>query len=263
MNVPIPIMFLGLVFVNVIGLWFANYFRLLIFLDTVATAVVGMYFGTSQPWGIFSGVMAGAVVGFLTNLFTGWKYPAYLKFLHVNVLCGIIWGLLPILCPLPSVSGPEAAILLYILGFGAMVGLVSAIAAVPVRIFCTKFQSDHLLDQISQSIWDNSPDKHWVGFFKILSAEYLLSHCLDKILAMTLAVIYVLQTHSATETAVPLTAIYRNLMDLLAAYYFVALAIAVKSLGATPKMDSLFLLLGPLGFFSVLMAAPEILMIIS
>lgn len=263
MSVPIWIMFLGLAVVNVIGLWFANYFRLLIFLDTVATAVAGIYFGVIQPWGTLSGVWAGITVGVATNLITGWKYRAYLKFLHVNALCGVVWGLIPMFWVLPPPSGPETTIVLYILGVGAVVGVVSAVAAVPVRIFIVKFQSNHLLDQVSDSIWKNTSHSGPGRFFRILSVEYLLSHYLDKVLSTTLAVIYVLGTLPTTGSVVSLAPRYRNLLELLAAYYFVALAIAVRSLGAKLDPDALISLLGPLGFFAVLMAAPLALRLIT
>lgn len=262
MTTPIPIMILGLALVNVVGLWFANYFRLLIFLDTVATAVAAVYFGVHQPWGPLSGAVAGALVGLATNLVTGWKYPVYIRFAHVNVLCGIAWGLLPILSPMPSADAQDTTILLYILQSGVVIGLISALAAVPVRIFVTRFHSDHLLDQVSGAIWADTSHSRSARFFKILSVEYLLSHGLERVLATTLAVIYVLETSPAPEFMVSVEGIYRNLVELLAAYYFVALAIAVRSLGATLK-DPLLLLLGPLGFFSVFLAAPGVLRLVS
>jgi hypothetical protein len=262
MTTPIPIMILGLALINVVGLWFANYFRLLIFLDTLATAVAGVYFGVHQPWGAASGVIAGALVGLATNLVTGWKYPVYLRFAHVNVLCGIAWGLLPIVNPLPPSSATETAVLIYILQSGLIVGLISALAAVPVRIFVTKFHSDHLLDQVSGAIWADQSRDRGSRFLKILTVEYLLSHGLERVLATTLAVIYVFPSDPAPISAVPVETIFRSLMELLAAYYFVALAVAVQSLGATLK-DPLLLLLGPLGFFSVFMAAPGVLRLVS
>jgi hypothetical protein len=164
--------------------------------------------------------------------------------------------------PLPTLQDTQTAMVIYILQSGIVIGLISAVAAVPVRIFVTKFHSDHLLDQVSGPIWHDTSRGPTVRFMKILSVEYLLSHGLERALATTLAVVYVLPVSTAVDFDVPVESIYRNLVELLAAYYFVALAVAVQSLGATLK-DPLLLLLGPLGFFAVFMAAPGVLRLVS
>jgi hypothetical protein len=249
---------LGLVLVNILGLTFTNYFRFLIFLDTLGTAGAGMYFG--QTNGVLWGALAGGGVGAATNLIIMQKLPAYRKFVHVNILCGVAWGMIAGLLPVPSLGTPEAQVLIYILGAGFVVGFASALLAVPVRIW-SNFNSNHLLDDVSRPIWRDDSKSKGKRALSVFTTETLLSHFPDKILSTTAAVMCLLAIAAASSTN-NMTVMYRELLDLLGAYYFLALAYVVKSLGVQIK-EPLLLLLGPLGLFSVLMAVPVVLRLIS
>ncbi|MCI0416465.1 hypothetical protein L0222_27145 [bacterium] len=165
---------------------------------------------------------------------------------------------------MPALGISADAIMLYIFLVGAGVGLFSGILAVPIRIYL-KFDSTHIIDKISQKIW-NAPG---VGMPRrighILICEYLLSHCLDKTLSTMLAVacVVILSTTAAEHASV--VSMYRDLVELLTAYYFIALAYAVKSLKIElpPNELRLLVLLGPLGFFSVLLIIPTLLRLIA
>jgi hypothetical protein len=256
---------LGLVLINLLALTFALYFELLIFLDTVATAVAGLIFGWWE----------GALVGGLTNLMIGLKYPVYLRFIHVNMLSGVAWGLIAHFFPRPHPDDNEGVIVLYILAVGASVGFVSALLAVPVRILCG-FHTNHLLDQVGESIRTRlSSDESggarkcspWTLGMIIGSVEYVLSHFLDKTIGTTVAVFCLLgimsSTASGSSQGYELSATYHSLIELLTGYYYVALAVVFKTLrsklGVKLQFDEVVLLLGPLGFFGLLLAFPVIL----
>ena len=103
----------------------------------IATAIAGMAMG---PW-------AGAFVGILINLIAGAKFDVYLKFTHVNALCGVLWGVIPMLMPIESAAISKSSIVVYILCVGASVGLIFAILAVPIRMLLG-FKTSHILDQV-------------------------------------------------------------------------------------------------------------------
>jgi len=60
-------------------------------------------------------------------------------------------------------------------------------------------------------------------------------------------------------TGLDLKATYHDLVELLGAYYYVALGFAIRTLKLQLTPDPVVALLGPLGFFGVLIAAPVLL----
>jgi hypothetical protein len=246
----------GLAAMNTIGLCFANGFGTLIFLDTLATAMAGL---ACRPFGVWS----GPIVGILSNLMIAWnvKYRSYLKFLHVNLLCGLAWALIAQRFPLQRITS-EQVLIWYILATGTVVGLLSTALSVPVRILLG-FNSAHPLDQVSGEIWRKSPGVS--SGFKIFWVEYLLSHWMDKTISTTVGVLYILELfrHGANPRAAPngmdLGSIYHDMIELLAACYYVAMFYSIKWFGVRFSPDDAVALLGPLGFFGVLIAMPVVM----
>jgi hypothetical protein len=251
------IFIVALAVMNTVGLVFANYFGTLIFLDTLATAMAGL---ACRPFAVFSGL----IVGLLSNLMIAWnlKYRSYLKFIHVNIFCGLAWGLIAHCLPLKNVN-TEQDLIWYILVTGTGVALLSAVLSVPLRILLG-FKTDHALDQVSGEIWRKSPGV--TGAFKIFWVEYVLSHWVDKTISTTVGVVYVMvlfqqsaDPHTSATQNIYLSAIYHDMIELLAACYYVAMAYAIKSFKVTFSPDDAVALLGPLGFFGVLIAMPVLM----
>jgi hypothetical protein len=108
----------------------------------------------------------------------------------------------------------------------------------------------------------------------VFSSELLLSHLLDKVISTAVGTMVVLEviklTHVVTGDTPDPVPLYHDLMDFLAAYYYVALAIVVKTLhvdvvapaNAGPQ-GQIFVLLGPLGIFSMLLGFPVFLRIVN
>jgi hypothetical protein len=238
---------IALIVFNVIGLELANYFGTMVFFDTLGTAIAGLAFG---PW-------AGAGVGLATNLVIGLKlHRPYLEFLHVNVLCGVAWGLIAWRFPLAPSSEQEVG--LYIIATGCAIGILSALLSVPVRMFLG-FKTEHILDKVSKQFTGNVIQR----FVKIISTEFLLSHFLDKAISTTVGVMVVLEVIRPNPTLPTdvLRAAYHDLIEFFAALYYVIMGISIKSLGVKFEGDEVVALVGPLGFFSVLIAVPVLLMI--
>jgi hypothetical protein len=212
-----------------------------------------------RPFGIWS----GPIVGLLSNLMIAWNvnYRPYLKFLYVNLLCGFAWALIAWRFPLQGFTS-EQLLIWYILAAGAAVGLLSAVLSVPMRIGLG-FKSAHALDQVSGKIWNDAPG--WAAGFKILRVEYVLSHWMDKTISTTVGVVYVmgLFERNAQLRAIPLSldlgSMYHDMIELLAACYYVAMAYAIKSYKVKFSPDDAVALLGPLGFFGVLIALPVLM----
>lgn len=246
------IFFVGLPVLNLTGLWFANYFGTLVFLDTIATAMAGL---ACNQLGFF----AGAIVGVLSNLMIAWnaKFAAYRKFLHVNLLCGLAWAGIAYRYP-PGGFLTEPLILRYVLLVGVAVGIISAITSVPVRIYLG-FHTEHPLDQISGRIWSAEPGLR--GAMRIFATESLLSHLLDKTISTTVGLMYVLSLSGAAGA--DLSPTYHDIIELLAAGYYVAMGLAIKKYGVKFNQDETVALLGPLGFFGVLIALPVIVRSVS
>jgi hypothetical protein len=253
----------GLAVLNVVGLAFANYFGTLVFLDTLATAMAGL---SCFPFGVFS----GAIVGLATNLLISRQHRAYLKFLHVNAACGIAWTAIAKLLPLNQLKS-ENKIVLYTLGFGLLVGLLSAVLSVPVRLILG-FQTEHLLDQVSRDAWKQATGKDQIsrdtwrtaaglrGIARIFALECVLSHLLDKTISTTVGVMYLIGPSSAPATRSDIGLPYHDMIEFLAACYYVAMGYAIKSLKVKFKQDDeVFALLGPLGFFAVLIVLPVLM----
>jgi hypothetical protein len=237
---------IALIVFNIIGLELANYFGTMVFFDTLGTAVAGLAFG---PW-------AGAAVGLATNLVIGLKlHRPYINFLHVNVLCGVAWGLIASRFPLAPSSEQDVG--LYIIAAGCTVGVLSALLSVPVRMFLG-FHTEHILDKVSRQFEGNVVKR----FLKIISTEFLLSHFLDKAISTTVGVMVVLEVVQPTN-AIPtdVRAAYHDLIEFFAALYYVIMGVSIKSLGVKFEGDEVVALVGPLGFFSVLIAVPVLLVI--
>jgi hypothetical protein len=239
---------------NIGGLIAANFFETLVFLDTVGTAMAGLAYG---PW-------AGMTVGLLTNLAIsgpGTSYRPYFWFTHVNVLCGLLWGWFG--WYRPPAFGPETQTVLYILLVGLLSALVSTVSSVPVRIRLG-FNSNHMIDGICKEFQQNNT--RYVAQFKIFLSEFLLSHFLDKTISTTVGVMFVLEivgggiSHPTNSSEIRTT--YHDLIEFLAALYYIALGVGVKTLGAKMARNDIFTLLGPLGFFSVLIALPILMVLV-
>lgn len=238
---------------NVGGLIAANFFETLVFLDTVGTAMAGLAYGP----------VAGMIVGLITNLVISgsWtSYRPYVWFTHVNVLCGLLWGLAG--WYLPPAFRSETQIVLYILLVGFVSGLLSTITSVPVRMRLG-FKSNHIIDSICEEF--QASNTRWIGRIKIFVSEFLLSHFLDKTISTTVAVMFVLEIVQGgvdKPISAEIRSTYHDLIEFLAALYYVALGIGVKSLGAEMARNDILTLLGPLGFFSVLIALPILMIIV-
>jgi hypothetical protein len=253
------------VVLNLVAAKTAEFFGTMVFLDTVGTAIAAFVCGP----------VTGVCVGAVTNVATGrLLFAGYICFFYVNAFCGLAWGLL--FDNFDSKSS-DTKVILFVLTVGGIVGLISAILATPLRIFM-KFRTDHLLDKIGGPMITVQPDakiyQRIPGWLKVLSSELLLSHLLDKVISTAVGMMVVLEViklfhlvTSATPDPVPL---YHDLMDFLAAYYYVALAIVVKTLhvdvvapaNAGPQ-GQIFVLLGPLGIFSMLLGLPVLLRIVT
>ena len=235
---------IALIAFNVIGLELANYFSTMVFFDTLGTAIAGLAFGP----------LAGASVGLITNLAIGLKFhQPYLKFMHVNVLCGLAWGLIGHYFPLTTYD--EQWIGIYIIATGCILGVISTVFSAPVRM-ALGFETSHVLDKISRQFTGNPVAK----FLKIVSAEFLLSHFLDKAISTTVGVMVVITViqHNAGHAS-DIRTTYHDLIELFAAAYYVLMGFCVKSLGVRFETDEVVALVGPLGFFSVLIAVPVLL----
>ncbi len=239
---------------NVGGLVAANFFETLVFLDTVGTAMAGLAYGP----------IAGMALGLITNLVISGpstSYRPYIWFTHVNVLCGLLWGLAGWYMPLAF--WPETQTVLYILLVGLLAGLLSTITSVPVRMRLG-FNSNHIIDSICKDF--QAKNTRFVGSVKIFVSEFLLSHFLDKTISTTVGVMFVLEIVKAGINQPPLSAgirtTYHDLIEFLAALYYVALGIGVKTLRAQMARNDILTLLGPLGFFSVLIALPILMILV-
>jgi hypothetical protein len=238
---------------NVGGLFAANFFETLVFLDTVGTAMAGLAYGP----------FAGVIVGLITNLVIGGprtSYRPYIYFTHVNIVCGALWGFAG--WYLPPAFHSETQIVLYILLLGLVSGLLSTLTSVPVRMRLG-FKSNHIIDSICREFQQKNTRS--TANAKILISEFLLSHLLDKTISTTVGVMFVLeivQGNVDKPVSAEIRATYHDLIEFLAALYYVALGIGVKTLGATMARNDILTLLGPLGFFSVLIALPILMIII-
>ncbi|MGH6850329.1 MAG: hypothetical protein ACREDD_07770 [Methylocella sp.] len=245
-----------LVVLNFLGAKAAQYFGTMVFLDTVGTAIAGLQFGPLE----------GAVVGFVTNLATGkLLFPGYWRFFYVNVVCGLVWGFIG---KYFSPTSSDVQLSIFILVAGGVVGLISTVLSVPLRIW-SNFTTDHILDKVGREI-ENLNLNRWKKWVRIFIAELLLSHLLDRIIATTVGVLVVLEilimvkyAHNITD----LKPMYHNLVELLAGYYYVALGVVAKTIevrlvNPATAEDDIIVLLGPLGFFSVLLAAPFLLQLV-
>ena len=166
---------------NVGGLIAANFFETLVFLDTVGTAMAGLAYGP----------LAGMIVGLITNLVISGSttsYRRYIWFTHVNVVCGLLWGLVG--WYIPPAFHSETQIVLYILLLGLVSGLLSTVSSVPVRMQLG-FNSNHIIDNICKEFKEKNT--RWVGNTKIFVSEFLLSHFLDKTISTTVGVMFVLE----------------------------------------------------------------------
>ncbi|MGQ0445995.1 MAG: hypothetical protein ACT4O2_12935 [Beijerinckiaceae bacterium] len=110
-----------------------------------------------------------------------------------------------------------------------------------------------------------------MGWGKIVVSELLLSHLLDKLICTTVGIMVALELthlmetlrHQQPSSTVNIISVYRELIEFLAAYYYVALAIVVKTLhvdvvepATTGGQGQIIILLGPLGIFAVLQGFP-------
>lgn len=236
-----------LLLLNVTGLLAANFFGTMVFMDTVGTAMAGL------AYGIWAGIAVGLTTNLLVSLF--WEeYRSYLYFAPLNVGCGLVWGLAGQQWPISFQT--ESQIVIYILTLGAIVGLFSTIYSVFARVIL-KFESAHLFDNVIKHF--AAEDNQLFRFVKIFISEFLLSNFLDKTISTTVAVMFVLEiVQGANGASRPdnIRQTYHDLIELLAALYYVALGIAVKKLRVQMPTNSLVELLGPLGFFSVLIGLP-------
>jgi hypothetical protein len=252
------------VVLNFIAAKLAEYFGTMVFLDAAGTATAAF---TCGP-------VIGAIVGALTNLATGTLlYPRHLRFIYVNILCGILWGFLS---QRFLVTTSETGIILFILAAGCIVGVASSILSMPLRCYLD-FKTDHLLDKIDRHILGTITPVPTLAYVKIFLTELLLSHLLDKLICTMIGVMVALEITSLVELLqgnahdlpgfVPL---YHDLVEFFAAYYYVALAIVVKALhvdvaaapGVSTSQQQLFALLGPLGLFSMLLGFPILLRVV-
>jgi hypothetical protein len=247
---------ISLIVLNFGGLTLAHYFSTMVFLDTVGTAIAGVAFG---PW-------QGAVVGLLTNVVIGLLlFRPYLNFFYVNVLCGIVWGVIGQHFPVAPDS--DIKIIVYILAVGGCVGFVSALLSVPLRIIMN-FNSQHMLDQLGREFYQPSGAtgpltgaKRVIAVLKIFATEYLLGHFLDKAISTTVAVMLFVEMlqQKTGQHAFDAKLMYHDLVELLGAYYYVAMGFAIKTLGANLPQQPIVALLGPLGFFGLLIALPVVI----
>lgn len=236
---------------NFFGAWAARYFSTLLFLDTVGTAIAAL------KYGVVAGLLVAAVSQFLIG--SSSLFRQYRKFVYVTAISGIIWGAIKERYPVPV--GPEVTLILYILTVGGLVGLVSTILSVPLRIVLLKNtkRTDHLLDKLDQKILedDNNGRLAWI---KIFFSELLLGHLPDRILSTTVGVFVVVVTaYPSGEQLQTLTVTYHDHIEFLAAYYYLALVFLVKGAGIKIEEDPITVLAGPLGFFSALLALPTFL----
>jgi hypothetical protein len=82
----------------------------------------------------------------------------------------------------------------------------------------------------------------------------------DRILSTTVGILVVIVLSLPDDDKLStLTTIYRDHIQFLGAYYYVALAFLVKAFGVRPDADPIIVLAGPLGFFSLLLAFPTLL----
>jgi hypothetical protein len=141
-----------------------------------------------------------------------------------------------------------------VLIMGGTVGLISGLigTAIRDRLAASNRSSSHILDQVGAQL-----RKQNHGYFVIAPVEFILSHLPDKTITSAVAVILTLLVlkHDKPED---LLAYYHDLVDILGAFYFVVFGAAVKKLQINFNQGTLFALLGPLGFFGVLTAAPAI-----
>lgn len=87
-----------------------------------------------------------------------------------------------------------------------------------------------------------------------------MSHFLDKTISTTVGVMYLIGSSSAQAPNSSAGSTYHDMIELLAACYYVAMGYAIKSLKVKFKQDDeAFALLGPLGFFAVLVALPVLM----
>lgn len=148
---------------------------------------------------------------------------------------------------------------------------MSALLSVPVRLLLG-FQTEHVLDQVSREAWKKSTGTDQInkgawrtaaglrGVSRIFVLECMLSHFLDKTISTTVGVMYLIGSSSAQAPNSSAGSTYHDMIELLAACYYVAMGYAIKSLKVKFKQDDeAFALLGPLGFFAVLVALPVLM----
>ena len=240
----------GLIALNLLALVFATYFQTLLFLDTLATAIAAFAAPQWFPDHWYVGPAAGAVVGLLTNLSISalLKRYSYLRFLHVNIICGILWGFAGKY--FPSANAPEPTMLLYIVIVGGLVGVLSGASAIPVRINA-RYESDHLVDKLSRQIIAKSTTK-WTTWGGVYSTELTLCHFPDKLVATTVGIMWILGAGPRQRDT------YHDLVEFAAGYYYIAMGYAIRQLKTYEvdlKADEL-IILGPLGLFAALLAFP-------
>jgi energy-coupling factor transport system substrate-specific component len=248
----------------------AEFFGTIVFLDAAGTAAAALICG---PW-------IGALVGLLTSgvnalvLFRGYGW-----FFYVSAACGFLWGLAsPHFWRLLS-GHSEIGITLFVLEAGVITGLVTGILSTPLRVFFLRFSSDHLLDNIGKQIAPNER-RGFMDFVKVLFEELLLSHILDKLISTTIGIMIALEwlnlvEHFQNKPLTELGSLYHDLVEFFAAYYYVALAVVVRALrisvvhapanNPTPlgPHQEVFVLLGPLGIFALLLGLPVFLRVIA
>ena len=242
----------GLVLVSFFALRFATFFQTLLFLDTLATAIAALAAPTTFPTiGWIAGPVAGAAVGLLTNLVVGHLggHAAYLRFAHVNILCGVLWGIAALW--MPTTNAPEATILGYILIVGFLVGAFSGAAALPMRLR-GHYSSDHVVDKISQQILRRAPVAGESKALDVYRTEFLVCHFPDKLLATTIGVMWTIGAQNGHMNT------YHDLIELAAGYYYIAVGYVIITQKKTGLNLNAYeaIVLGPLGLFAALLAAP-------
>jgi hypothetical protein len=161
--------------------------------------------------------------------------------------------------------------IVYILAVGGSIGLISALLSVPLRIFLN-FTSDHMLDRVGRDLYYPQPQnpaapqpvvgrKKGIAVLQIFASEYLLGHFLDKAISTTVAVLLVgiIAQQKSGQNAFDAKLMYHDLIELLGAYYYVAMGFAVKTLKVDLPPQPIVALLGPLGFFGLLIALPVLI----
>ena len=242
---------ISLIVFNFFGAWVARYFSTMFFLDTVGTAIAGLKFG------MWPAVVIAVISQFLIGKLLFYQY---LKFFYVTAVSGLIWGVIKERYSAPS--GTDITLIFYIFAVGGIVGLISTILSVPLRIFLLKKSqnTDHLFDSLDQKIFEDNRDNEILAWTKIFCSELLLGHLPDRILSTIVGVLVVVVTTLPSDEKLSiLTTMYHDHIEFLAAYYYVALAFLVKAFSVKPDLDPIIILAGPLGFFSLLLAFPTLL----